>query len=191
MGLLAPHCGAILIDEQPLDANRLHVWRNQIGYVTQETVLFHDTVRANLLWAAPGATEEELRRALKLAAAEEFVDALPNGLDTMLGDYGARLSGGERQRLALARAFLRHPSLLILDEATSALDTENEQRIQHAIAQLHGHMTILLISHRLSTIQKADMIYVLERGRVVEAGTWDELSVPGNGRLSTLSRVHM
>jgi ATP-binding cassette subfamily C protein len=189
MGLLSPQQGSILIDEQPLNADRMRAWREQIGYVPQETFLFHDSVRTNLLWAAPGVTETEIRDALRLAAAEEFVDALPNGLDTVLGDRGSRLSGGERQRLALTRALLRRPSLLILDEATSALDSENERYIQQAIAQLHGQMTILLISHRLSTIQTSDRIYVLEHGHVVEAGDWGELIARENGRLSTWSGI--
>ena len=146
-----------------------------MGYVPQEPFLFHDSLKANLLWAKPDATEAEIREALRLSAAEEFVSSFPKGLETVLGDRGVLVSGGERQRLALARALLRKPSLLILDEATSSLDSENERRIQNAIEELHGKMTILIISHRLSTIRGADMIYVVEEGRLVESGTWGSM----------------
>lgn len=182
MALITPSQGRVLVDEEPLITERMRGWRDQIGYVAQDTFLFHDTVRANLLWACPGASEDEIQQALRLAAAEEFVSALPNGIETIVGDRGVRLSGGERQRLALARALLRKPSLLILDEATSALDFENERRIQSAITHLHGNMTILIITHRLSTIRHADVIYLLEQGSLIECGTWDELAVRENGR---------
>jgi ATP-binding cassette subfamily C protein len=186
MGLIPPDRGRVQVDDQPLVPARLGSWREQIGYVQQETFLFHDTVRANLLWARPSATESELWNALDLAAASEFVAAMPERLDTVLGDRGVRVSGGERQRLALARALLRQPSLLILDEATSALDTENERRIQQAIEGLHGSMTILIITHRLSTIRGADTIYVIEGGRIVERGSWDMLVADETGRFRAL-----
>jgi ATP-binding cassette subfamily C protein len=173
--LLQPTAGRILIDGEPLAGPRLHAWRQSIGYVPQETFLFHDTVRANLLWARPEATEAEVRAALRAAAAEEFVNQLPHGLDTVTGDRGVRLSGGERQRLALARAVLRQPSILVLDEATSSLDTQNERFIQQALEQLHGELTIVLIAHRLSTVRIADQIIVLKGGRMVETGAWDDL----------------
>jgi ATP-binding cassette subfamily C protein len=128
-----------------------------------------------LLWGRPEATEADLRAALRAAAAEEFVDLLPRGLDTVLGDRGVRLSGGERQRIALARALLRQPALLVLDEATSALDTQNERLIQQAIEQLHGELTIVLIAHRLSTVRMADQIVVLKDGQIVETGAWADL----------------
>lgn len=189
IGLITPDKGRVLVDGILLSAERMKPWREQIGYVTQETFLFHDTVRANLLWANPGATEEEIYHSLRLAAAEEFVSKLPNGLDTVVGDRGVRLSGGERQRLALARALLCNPSLLLLDEATSALDSEHEERIQHAIQNLHGSMTILVISHRLSTVRQADTIFVLDEGRLVESGTWDSLIEKENGRFQALCRA--
>lgn len=189
MGLITPGGGRLLVDGAPLSAERMPSWRDQIGYVAQDTFLFHDTIRANLLWACPGATEEEMRKALQLAAAEEFVAALPQELETVVGDRGVRLSGGERQRLALARALLRRPSLLILDEATSALDSKNEQRIQRAIEELHGDMTMLIIAHRLSTIRQADIIYLVEKGSVVEFGNWDELLAKKNGRFQSLYRA--
>jgi ATP-binding cassette subfamily C protein len=186
LGLLRPTVGRVLIDGVELTNETLHNWRQSIGYVPQETFLFHETVRANLLWAKPDATEQDLRAALRAAAADVFVDRLPNGLDTMLGDRGVRLSGGERQRIALARAIVRRPTLLILDEATSALDPHNEQLVQDAITQLHGELTIVLIAHRLSTVRIADRIAVLESGRVVETGTWDELCEHKGGALRRL-----
>lgn len=186
MGLIVPDRGRVLVDGVPLSTERVRPWRNQIGYVAQDSFLFNDTVRANLLWACPHADDEKIRQALRLAAAEEFVRKLPEGIDTVLGDRGVRLSGGERQRLALAWALLREPSLLILDEATSALDSENEQRIQDAIERLHGHMTILIITHRLSTIRGVDIIHVLEGGRLLESGDWGSLLDQKDGRFAAL-----
>jgi ATP-binding cassette subfamily C protein len=188
IGLIVPDRGRVLVDALPLEAERIKSWRDDLGYVTQDTFLFHDTVRANLLWARPEATEDEIVHALELAAAE-FVFELPEGMHTVLGDRGVRLSGGERQRLALARALLRKPSLLILDEATSALDSENERRIQDAIDKLHGQMTILVITHRLSTVRRADVIHVLEEGRLVEFGDWDTLLNTRDGRFRALCRA--
>jgi ATP-binding cassette subfamily C protein len=186
MGLLSPTAGRILIDGQPLSANRIAGWRRHISYVPQEAFLFHDTVRANLAWARPGATEEELWQALCLSAADKFVAGLPQGLDTIVGERGVLLSGGERQRLSLARALVRRPRILVLDEATSSLDSENEQQIQKAVERLHRQMTIVIITHRLSTIRHADSIFVLDTGRLVECGTWDELLARKSGRFSDL-----
>jgi ATP-binding cassette subfamily C protein len=188
-GLIVPTHGRLLVDDLPLTPERMRSWRARIGYVAQDTFLFHDTVRANLLWARPDASGEVIRQALRLAAAEDFIDGMPEGLDTVLGDRGVRLSGGERQRLALARALLREPSLLILDEATSSLDSENERRIQSAIEELHGHLTILIITHRLSTIRGADVVHVLERGRLVESDDWDGLITRSNGRFRALCQA--
>ena len=188
LGLLRPQRGAIVIDGSPLGADGTASWRDQIGYVAQDTFLFHDTVRANLLWARPSATEADLLRALGLAAADLFVRQLPQGLDTVLGDRGVRLSGGERQRLALARALLRNPKLLILDEATSALDSENERAIQESIAGLRGTLTVLVITHRLTTIRDADVIFVMDEGRLVESGRWVDL-LEREGRLAKLARA--
>jgi len=189
IGLIVPHEGSILIDEKEFSPKRMRAWREQIGYVPQDTFLFNDTARANLLWAKPEANEEEINQSLRFAAAEEFVNGLPKGLDTILGERGVLVSGGERQRIALARALLRKPSLLILDEATSNIDSENEKRILSAVEKLHGQVTILLISHRLSTIRGADIIYVVEGGHLIESGTWDELIHKDNGRLRELYRT--
>jgi ATP-binding cassette subfamily C protein len=186
MGLVTPRAGRITVDGRPLEAKWLRGWRDEIGYVAQETVLFNETVLANLRWARPEATEDEVWEALRLAAADGFVAALPQGLQTTVGDRGVRLSGGERQRLALARALLRRPALLILDEATSALDTENERRIRDAIRALHGRTTILLITHRLPSVRDADVIHVLEGGRRVESGSFDELMAREGGRFRRL-----
>jgi ATP-binding cassette, subfamily C, bacterial len=186
MGLVAPREGRVAVDGRALDEGWLRAWRAGIGYVAQDAVLFHETVRDNLLWARPEAGEEELWEALRLAAAEDFVRALPRRLDTVVGDRGLRLSGGERQRLALARALLRRPSLLILDEATSALDTENERRVREAVRNLRGSVTILVITHRLPSVRDADLVHVLEAGRRVESGSWEELVARPGGRFRAL-----
>jgi ATP-binding cassette subfamily C protein len=186
MGLLSPESGRVLVDGVELTPDRFTAWRDQIGYVPQETFLFHDTVRNNLRWAAPHSTDRDLAVALSAAAAEDFVQRLPLGLDTMVGDRGVLLSGGERQRLALARALLRKPRLLILDEATSSLDSQNERVIQDATECLRGQIAMLLIAHRLSSVRQADMIYVLEAGRVIETGNWDQLMARTGGRFRAL-----
>ena len=187
MGLVIPAMGDILIDDLPLTPDRLQSWRSRIGYVAQETLLFHDSIRANLLWASPSATDDAIWQALTRAAAADFVRALPAGLDSIIGDRGILLSGGERQRLSLARALLREPQVLILDEATSALDSENEKRIQAAIDGLHEQITIVVITHRLSTIKNADQIYVIEDGRVRECGTWSSLLARPTSRFRALA----
>jgi ATP-binding cassette subfamily C protein len=185
VGLIVPQQGDLLVDGLPLTPELLPAWRAQVAYVPQETFLFHDTIRANLLWARPDAREADLREALRAAAAD-FVDRLPGGLDTVVGDRGTRLSGGERQRLALARALLRRPAVLVLDEATSSLDSENERRVQEALAGLHGQVTLVVITHRLATVRLADLIYVLEAGRLVESGSWDRLGRTASGRFRAM-----
>ena len=189
LGLLSPTTGRILVDGQTLSADRIAAWRRGISYVPQDTFLFHDTIRANLTWACPEAIDAELWQALRLAAADEFVAALPQKLDTVIGERGVLVSGGERQRLSLARALVRRPRILVLDEATSALDSENERRIQDAVNALHGRMTIVIITHRLSTIRDADVINVLDSGRLVETGSWDDLMDQRDSRFRELCRA--
>jgi len=156
-GLLAPDQGHIYCDDVLLSEDLRPAWRRRVAYVTQEVYLFHDTVRANLTWVAPRVLmDDDLWNVLKLTAADDFVAKLPKGLDTIIGDRGIRLSGGERQRIALARALLSQPQLLILDEATSALDQENEQKIQTALERLQGTLTIVIIAHRETTLRHVD-----------------------------------
>jgi ATP-binding cassette subfamily C protein len=150
-------CDDLMINEE-----NSFSWRNNVAYVTQEVYLFHESIRANLTWISSNQlTDDYLWQALNLAAADDVIANLPQGLDTIIGDRGIRLSGGERQRLALARAILSEPQLLILDEATSALDHENEKKIQTALKQLQGKITILIIAHRETTISHADQIISL------------------------------
>lgn len=146
MGLISPDQGKVTVDGKPITPSSVASWRNRIGYVAQETFLFNETIRFNLKLARPDASEDDLKEALKMAAAYDFVSKLPEGMDTVIGDRGVRLSGGERQRLALARALLRKPSLLIMDEATSNLDSDNEKKILKAIDDIHGEITILMIA---------------------------------------------
>ncbi len=174
IGLLTPDLGQILIDGKRLEGNVLHSWRKSVGYVPQESLLFHETLQDNMRWASPDSSEVDIWEALRLAASEDFVRALPEGLNTVLGDRGVRLSGGQRQRIALARALLRNPTLLLLDEATSNLDSENEQRIFQALQQLRGTMTVVFISHRPSAVQSADQIVVIEGGRVAPRTTYSQ-----------------
>lgn len=157
-GLLVPDQGHLFCDELEITLESRQAWRRKIAYVTQEVFLFHQSVRENLTWVKPGATDEDCWRVLELAAADGFIKAMPNGLDTVIGDRGIRLSGGERQRLAIARALMSKPQLLILDEATSALDSESEGRILQALMQLHGKLTIVIIAHRQTTLEHVDLV---------------------------------
>ena len=178
--LLPPQSGRILIDGVDATNIDLSSWRSQIGYVSQETVMFDDTVANNIsLWAGDPtedpALKDQIRAAARRAHAHDFIEALPEGYQTIVGDRGIRLSGGQRQRLFIARELFKRPQLLILDEATSALDTESEKLVQESIEELKGSTTIVMIAHRLSTVKSANRIYVLEHGKVIEEGGYSAL----------------
>ena len=171
--------GRVLLDGRDVRSCTLESLRAQIGLVTQETFLFNDTVAANIAYGSPAATRAEIEAAAKMAHAHEFILAMPNGYDTVIAERGSLLSGGQRQRLAIARALLRDPPVLILDEATSALDTESERAVQDALDEAMRGRTVFAIAHRLSTIRRADQILVLDRGRIVERGKHDDLLALG------------
>jgi len=170
-----PQEGRLLLDGIDVRDAKLRSLRGQIGMVAQETLLFSGTLRENLLYGKPGATDQELAAAVRAAYVDEFVQSMPRGYDTMLGERGARLSGGQKQRIAIARAFLTDPRILILDEATSALDSESEELIQEALVELMRGRTNLVIAHRLSTILGADRIAVMEQGHILDIGPHEEL----------------
>jgi subfamily B ATP-binding cassette protein MsbA len=170
-----PTGGQILMDGVPLTRLSRRSLRAMMGVVGQDTLLLNDTVAANISYGSPAATREQVEAAARAANAAGFIASLPQGYDTLLGERGTRLSGGQRQRIAIARALLRDPPILILDEATSALDTESERLVQQAIERLMQQRTVLVIAHRLATVQDADEIIVLESGRMVQRGTHEEL----------------
>lgn len=183
--LYDPSEGTIRLDGHDLRNIKMESLSHQVGMVTQETYLFHDTVRANLLYARTNATQADLDAACRAANIHEFIQSLPDGYDTVVGERGYRLSGGEKQRLAIARVILKDPRILILDEATSHLDSQNEALIQAALAPLFAGRTSLVIAHRLSTILAADKILVLDQGQIVEAGSHSEL-LANNGLYTRL-----
>jgi subfamily B ATP-binding cassette protein MsbA len=183
--------GCILIDGVDLRSVTVASLRRQIGIVTQDTVLFDDTIAHNIAYGSPRATRDEIEAAARAANAHEFIAPLPNGYETAIGERGQRLSGGQRQRLAIARAMLKNAPILVLDEATSALDTESELLVQEALAHLMLNRTSFVIAHRLSTIRRADAIIVLERGRVVEIGRHDELLARPTGAYATLYQMQL
>ncbi len=184
--LLVPEHGGLFVDGTVVGDDLRDAWRASIGYVPQETHLFHDSVRENVRWVAPEATDDDVLGALRMAGAGALLARLPRGLDTLIGDRGTLLSGGERQRLALARALLRRPRLLVLDEATSALDPESERAIRHTIASLTPAVTVLTITHRLTTARQADHVVVLDHGSIVAAGAWEALVGLEDSRLASL-----
>jgi subfamily B ATP-binding cassette protein MsbA len=178
-GLYAPTQGRILIDGTSIEQLDLASWQQRLGVVSQDTFLFNATIAENIAIGSPGATLTQIETACRAAQAAGFIECLPNGYNTLVGERGFRLSGGQRQRLSLARAILREPELLILDEATSALDSQSERLVQEAIEQFERNRTVLVIAHRLSTIVRADQILVLEDGRVVQRGTHASLLAEG------------
>jgi subfamily B ATP-binding cassette protein MsbA len=170
-----PTSGAILADGIPLPEFDLRSWRKRLSLMSQEVHLFNDTISANIAYGDLDAGEAEIRKAAEIAKADDFIRLLPHGYGTQIGDQGMRLSGGQRQRVALSRTILRNPDILLLDEATNALDAETEQAFQLALDEYSHNRTVVVIAHRLSTIQAADQIIVMAKGRVIEAGSPDEL----------------
>lgn len=192
--LLRPQKGKVFIDG--VDSNDIETgsWRRQIGYVSQETVVFDDTVANNIcLWKGDYENDAEVREkvheAARRAYAADFIEGMQEGFQTVVGDRGVRLSGGQRQRLFIARELYKNPNLLILDEATSSLDTESEQFIQKSIDSLKGSMTVVIIAHRLSTIKNSDRIYVIDKGKIIESGTYDKLALDIDSRFRKMVEV--
>ncbi len=171
-----PECGAVVIDEVDAAYTDLRSYRRRIAFVEQDAPIMHGTVRENLAYAHPNATEQQLVRAVELAGLAEVVDRFEGGLEAAVGEHGRSLSGGERQRLAIARALLSEPHLLLLDEPTSNLDPLSEAAISQTLRQLRGHCTVIVATHRYSTIRDSDSVIVLDGGRIAAAGSHDELS---------------
>jgi ATP-binding cassette subfamily B protein len=177
--LYDPSMGQVTLDDNNLRDLPLNWLADQVGMVTQETYLFHDTIRANLLYANPQANQEEIEEACRAANIHDFIESLPDAYDTIVGERGYRLSGGEKQRVAIARVILKDPKVLILDEATSHLDSQSEALIQSAMEQVMQGRTSLVIAHRLSTVMGADRILVMDAGKLVEQGRHSELLAEG------------
>ncbi|MGK0388783.1 MAG: ATP-binding cassette subfamily B protein [Maribacter sp.] len=181
--------GTIKVDGKSIYDYDINRFRKNIAIVPQEVILFGGTIRENILYGKPGASDKEVIAASKKANAWEFIESFPEGMETMIGERGVKLSGGQRQRIAIARAILKNPTLLILDEATSALDAESEKLVQDALNNLMENRTSIIIAHRLATIREVDCIFVIEKGEIVEKGTHDELSVKENGAYSSLAKL--
>ncbi|VVB12639.1 unnamed protein product [Arabis nemorensis] len=184
-----PESGEVLIDGIDLKKLQLRWIRSKIGLVSQEPVLFATTIKENIAYGKEDATDQEIRTAIELANAAKFIDKLPQGLDTMVGEHGTQMSGGQKQRLAIARAILKNPKILLLDEATSALDAESERIVQDALMNLMSNRTTVVVAHRLTTIRTADAIAVVHQGKIVEKGTHDEMIQDPNGAYSQLVRL--
>jgi ABC-type multidrug transport system fused ATPase/permease subunit len=175
LGLVEPSAGSVRLGSYDLSSAPLSAWRRAIGYVPQETILFHASVKENLTLVNPAASAADIKTAARRAHALEFINSLPDGFDTIIGDQGVKLSGGQRQRLGIARALLMNPTLLVMDEAMSALDAESEAELLRALDELRDDIGILLVAHRLAAARSADIVCVFENGRVVESGAWNEL----------------
>ena len=181
--------GSIKVDGINIEDIDLKAYRKNIGIVPQEVILFGGSIKENIAYGKPGASDEEIRQAAMKAHAMEFIERFPEGMETTIGERGIKLSGGQRQRIAIARALLKNPAILILDEATSSLDAESEQLVQLALEELMQNRTSIMIAHRLSTIRKADKIYVLKGGRIAESGSHDELSALPGGIYTKLLKL--
>lgn len=181
--------GTIKIDGKPIENYDLTALRRNLGIVPQEVILFGGTIRENILYGNPNATDAEIEEAARKSNCLEFINGFPEGFETIVGDRGIKLSGGQRQRIAIARAILKNPKILILDEATSALDAESEKLVQDALNELMKGRTSIIIAHRLSTIRDVNQIYVLENGKIVEQGTHDELANKEGGAYNTLAKL--
>jgi subfamily B ATP-binding cassette protein MsbA len=189
MGTLKASSGTVAMDGTRIDDLDLATLRQRIGYVPQDATLFDDTVAANIALWSDAYTHDQLRAAAERARCLEFIDRMPHGFETPIGDRGVKLSGGQRQRIAIARELLRDPDILVLDEATSALDSESELAIQQSIDHLKGRMTIVIIAHRLSTIRGADRVHVLSDGKIVEHGAFDELAARPGGKFRRMCEL--
>ncbi len=179
----------MLFDGKPADDYALTDIRNQVAIVPQDVLLFGGTIRENIAYGKRDATEQEIVQAAKRANAHQFIESFPENYETVVGERGVKLSGGQRQRIAIARALLKNPSILILDEATSSLDSESERLVQEALEELMKGRTSIIIAHRLSTIREADKIVVLEKGRIIESGTHDQLMMQEQGLYRYLSQL--
>jgi ABC-type multidrug transport system fused ATPase/permease subunit len=186
-----PQSGAITIDEKNVNDFGLTELRDNMAIVPQDVLLFGGTIKENISYGKPNASITEILEAAQKANALEFIESFPQQFETIVGERGIQLSGGQRQRIAIARALLKNPSILILDEATSSLDSESERLVQEALEKLMAGRTSIVIAHRLSTIRKADRIIVIEKGKVLESGTHEELMQQESGLYRSLSKLQM
>ncbi len=188
-GLFHPTAGSIRLDGTPLEELDIEQWQSHIGIVMQDTPIFHESIARNICWESDQEDPERLLEVAKMAHAYEFIEKLPQGMDTEVGERGAKLSGGQRQRIAIARALYKRPWLLILDEATSALDGASEASVQEALEEIKGNCAIFMVAHRLGTVRMADKILVLDQGRIIEQGGWDELLSRPDSIFSQMARL--
>lgn len=191
MRFYEPQQGQLLVDGLNIQAYPLRSYRQHIGIVPQEIILFGGTIRENIAYGKPGSSEAAIKEAARQANALQFIEQFPDGLETIVGERGVKLSGGQRQRIAIARAILRNPKILILDEATSSLDAESEQSVQAALDQLMEGRTTIIIAHRLATIRKVDRIYVISDGQIAESGSHEELLQREDGTYTNLVRLQL